>query len=220
MRAPFFDPWTATEAEARAAALQSGDDPLTLALVAGRGALLAAQLLPAKSPLARWCAATRLVDRRASIETGDACAVLAGVDLCASHQLEVPQWLAVAFRRAVGPALAGRAAVTLRPMGGDEQCRGGPTRAAQDRRALWRVWAIVRRHRWTPAARRPPDHVLWGAFSLAWSASAAGALDGDLQRAVRSVGVGRTKARALFEEAERLLGPACWPLQHVPPPLL
>lgn len=222
MSALGFDPWTATEAEARAMALLAGDDPLTLCLVNGRGSLLALQQLPASSPLSRWCAATRLIDRRASIETGDGLAVLAAVDLCATHQLQVPQWLALAYRRVLGPVLAGQAgtAAALQALGG--QAHGGcaAARAAQDRRALCRVWSIVRRFRWQQQGPSVPELVLWQAFSRAGQAAARHQLDAELQQAVRACGVGRTKARRLFDEAVHLLGPPAWKLQQVPPPLL
>jgi hypothetical protein len=218
-----FDPWSATEAEARALALLSGDDPLVLSLVRGRGALLALQLLPPASPLARWCAATRLLDRRSAILAADGRAVMDAMDLCAQHQLVAPPWLVATFRRCLQPVLCGHVESwdSDQALGDPAPGRGGAAAAAMHRRLVCRVWAIARRFLWAQRAHGLPASDLWQCFSS--SSRAAGPvskLDHELQCAIRTAGCGRTKALDLMAEAEELLGPPAWSPRHVAPPLL
>lgn len=86
-----FDPWTATEAEARAGTAFEGYFCESLPLML--------DMLDPRSPLAQWLAAQRLTEFKDGIAAGRGSDVLFAVALCAKHGLVMPEWLSALFLR-------------------------------------------------------------------------------------------------------------------------
>jgi acyl dehydratase len=205
MAGDHFDPWTASESEARAATLRMGFDPLHVDLVRGRASHLAQHLLPSVAPLRRWCAAGQVQALR---EEGEARLELAQLMraqvLCSLHGLVPPGWLTSALTLRLAEA-------------------GQPTNAARtDHRRLTRerraAWVLMRRYRWAHGADASKD-VLWQAIVNRAQLADDGDLELGLTQAIRRLPMGKSKAQQRLAEAEVLLGPPAWPVAHVPPPL-
>lgn len=203
-----FNPWTATEAQARAVTLQQGFDPMAVELVQGRASRLAFELLPPYAPLRRWCAAGQVRQLRGVGLASKSLAHLRhALQLCAEHDLVPPRFLQLALVVGLGPELK-----VLRPAKRLRKARqpSNPAHAARLRR---KVWELVRRFRWAYPGQ--PLDKLWGAVRA--GRQLAPGLEPGIDRAVRRLGLGSTQARAYLNEASTLYGEPTWPARAAPP---
>jgi len=204
-----FNPWSASESQARAVTLQQGFDPLIVELVQGRDSRLVFQLLPSCAPLRRWCAAGQVLQLRRADPAGASQAHLRhAVQLCAEHDLVPPRSLLLSLVVSLGSAPK---APRVANRGRKARRASNPAHAARLRR---KVWELVRRFRWAYPAQ--PFKALWSAVDA--SRRLAPGLEPGVDRAVRRLGLGSSStARDYLNQARALYGEPTWPARAAPP---
>lgn len=199
-----FDPWTATESEARQA---SKAEPGSR-LIDEAPAALARYFLPATAPLVRWWAAHALLACRSDVERGRGTDVLCCIAMCAEHDLQMPPWLASLYL-----ARYKRVACKEIDSWDDPAAFGRPyppgARVREDRQ--WHldaveVYRIVGQFRCR--CRGKPIKRLWAAFTPCQEPTSADlALFGPaILRRVGALGCSSTKAQELWAYAKQEFG--------------
>jgi hypothetical protein len=210
-----FDPWTATEDQARAATLREGHDPVSVHLVQG-SCRLSRYLLEVDAPLRRWCVAKQVLELR---EKGPALVDRSELEraslLCVQHGMQPPRWL-ILHLLVRNDETASEDAVELgRRIEREQRVR---LENLRERRELRAVWLLMRRYRWELGPDAPRS-VLWSAIVNRRDLGTGGDLSPELVRAIRRLPMGKSKAQDLLAKAEVLLGEPVWLASHVPPPL-
>ena len=202
-----FDPWTATEAEARQATELLPEFRLWAATDLNN--TVQRLVLPETSPLSQWWAAQILAENSSHIE-GYGSQVLAAVARCVRHGLTPPQWLAKCFLARYDKVSEKEVASWSATEAFGEPYRPG-YRAAQQRQSHLQaveVVRIVQQYR----CRCPghPDKLLWGLFAKTKKTKATleevSFFGQSIIERVRNVGCSRTKAQELLAHMKSMFG--------------